>query len=198
MKKVLIIAITLALAISLFGCKNNADGAGNGNSTVSISRFLKAGKIPEADYGIGTQISLLENYYADYLKRQDSGEYIGEGEEVAAFVDEGNTAYYIINNCSYYYNPENAGKGVSCIVNLSDAFGFETGITTLDFVKSSITDLKGEEYSTDSARELFFLFMSISDAKTLRYFSGDYELKFIFENDILIATTLTDTKNFVL
>lgn len=177
MKRVLAFLLVLCMAFAFCGCGNKKADLNDIESNAS------AGKMPESEFALGTEISVIKNAFS-------------EDSEQELLVREGNeTVVLSIDNFDYHYYKNKEQNGISVIVNFTSAFGFENGIT----MSNEIIEVLGDNYTLDAATEdqVYFLRSVTDGCEVLSYTYGDYKLEFYFIDYFLAATKLTDTRYWV-
>ena len=140
--------------------------------------------MPESEFALGTDISVIKNAFSSEDSEQEL--LVREGTE---------TVVLSIDNFDFHYYKDKEQNGISVIVNFTNAFGFENGIT----MSNEIIEVLGEDYKLDAATEdqVYFLRSVTDGCEVLSYTYGDYKLEFYFIDYFLAATKLTDTRYWV-
>lgn len=178
MKRILAVILILCMTLAFCGC-------GSKKADVNeIEEQASLGKMPESEFALGTEISVIKNAFS------------AEDSEQELLVREGTeTVVLSIDNFDFHYYKDKEQNGISVIVNFTNAFGFENGIT----MSNEIIEVLGEDYKLDAATEdqVYFLRSATEGCEVLSYTYGDYKLEFYFIDYFLAATKLTDTRYWV-
>ena len=195
MKRFIAIALVLICAVSCAGCKKNKhDTSGEYKYDVDIAYYLSVGQIKEAHFSLGTLPREIDEANPD-----DSHVITGEGNhdhENIISKEEGIVSYhYVYGPFHYYYNKNEADKGISLIVSFDAAYGFSVGSTTKYEVSRVLETIDYKE-KTANEDDLFFMPFYIENCEMLVCESGKYKLAFYFVDGTLIATTIENTLNW--
>lgn len=187
MKKILALILCLCLACCFVACDGEE---GKKDEQGEIDRYASVGEIPEFPVALGMSIEdFKEMFPADYEGADES--------KVLLHEVEGNTAVCLITlDASYYYEKANADKGISVIaVTGGNVFGLEIGNVT---TKSDITARLSAEYTESVAYSdrLYFFPSFVEQCEMLTAEFDNFRLDFFFQEDFLVAATLTDTNNW--
>lgn len=174
MKRILAVVLIICMAFAFCGCGNKKTNVNK------IEEQVSQGKMAESEFALGTEISVIKNAFSD------------ESEQELLVREGTQTAILSIDNFDYHYYKDKEQNGISVIVNFTNAFGFENGIT----MSNDIIKVLGEDYKLDAATEdqLYFLRSATEGCEVLSYTYGDYLLEFYFIDYFLAATKLTDTR----
>lgn len=151
-----------------------------------IAKAVKNGEMTGAMYKLGAAQALIENENVDGEQTDEEGHVL--------YLDEWFDTYYTYLNLgryTYIFESPEMSRGVSIIVSMDKAFGFEANVHTSDDVAYNlgIPDIIDVPANAD----LFFL-VSIPD-EILRY-TYQFDTKrvdFLFDGEgALMATVLTD------
>ncbi|MBP3692328.1 MAG: hypothetical protein J6I80_03690 [Clostridia bacterium] len=177
MKRILAIVLVLCMAFAFCGC------GGKKANINDIESKASKGEMPESEFALGTEISVIKNAFSDDSEQELL---VREGTE---------TVVLSIDNFDYHYYKAKEQNGISVIVNFSNAFGFENGIT----MSNEIIEVLGDGYTLDAATDdqIYFLRSVTDGCEVLSYTYGDYKLEFYFIDYFLAATKLTDTRYWV-
>lgn len=185
MKKIISLLLITILFASLCACKTNE----NTGTSADISENISKGIIPECKYKLGQDAEKL----AKVLEQEDKEAYERDEDYVFSLTEEED--YVVINNGNYiyYYEKSKKDNGVSYIVSLNKAYGFEIGTSILDIEAA----LSGTKYIKEESTEkdVFFL-LGYSGGTVIEATVDGNTLLFVFENNMLTATALFDTNNW--
>ncbi len=178
MKRVLAVLLILCMMFAFCGCGNKkADGN-------DIEAQASQGKIPESQFALGTDVSVIKNAFDPEKSEEPLLEREGES-----------TVVMTIDNYDFHYYKDKKQNGISVLVSFTDAYGFENGIT----MSNDIIEVLGDKGKLDAAtdEQVYFLRSATEGCEVLSYTYGDYKLEFYFIDYFLAATKLTDTRYWV-
>ena len=203
-KRILAVILAIMMLVGLAACKKNDDTASSDTNTLpdkssDIAAAVAEGKIPELEFKLGDEISVLRDRYNElYSDMQDA--HTGEGHvhddgDVLLDMSEGNLSVtYNIGTASYYYEKEKKQSGIAVVCSLQDAFGFKQGTSRSD-IEGSLASLSLKSLNAGED-ELYFV--PIPDAIVLRYKKDGRQLDFYFSDNELVATVLRDLNNWTI
>lgn len=188
MKKLICLMLTAVFIFSLAACKK--DNTESDSNSVDLEYYAKLGRIPECDYTIGESVEKVKSELSALNEK-----YQGENEFMYS-VEEGNKTVEINNGTFlYYYTKENEANGISYIVCLGKAYGFEPGTVSIE-----VTDALSEyKYTEETANDdnAFFLF-DYTNCSVFKYEFENYAVSFVFQDNALCATAIYDSANWTL
>ncbi|MBQ7045587.1 MAG: hypothetical protein IJN65_03740 [Clostridia bacterium] len=189
MKRIISLILVAVIACSFVGCKGEENKT---NHTTDVEYYAKLGKIPEMELALGASEDQVQKHYEGGRPADDDD---GHDHILELNRMEGNlTVRLDAGNVLYYYEKAKKDNGVSVLISFDTAYDFEVGIAMPQDVKNAIS---AEGTLTDATSEqLFFLPFVEGDAKILTYNFDNIRLQFVFINDFLSATVLTDTNNW--
>ena len=155
-----------------------------------VRKAVEKGELTGAMYKIGTHQFTIENDHKDGDKKDDEGHLLYLDMWYDEFYTHMNLGKY-----TYIFENPKMSEGVSIIVSMHKAFGFEANVNTSNDVAFN---LGAPDVIDVPANEDLFFMVSIPDA-ILRYTYnfGDKRVDFIFDgNGILMTTVLTSTSMY--
>ncbi len=192
MKKIISLLLVFAMFFSFAACSKNG---GNKENSIDLEYFANLGQMPEAKYSLGESTQKIideltaENKKIENQQEDDPTHSHGHEESMFFFeVVQGEKNVLLDNgNICYYYNKENADKGVSYIVNYDTAFEFPIGTVILE-VKNALSDVDfiEEEVSEENA---FFASYVLNGTVLKAQFENSTVL-FVFQENELFATAI--------
>ncbi len=192
MKKLLSLLLVLVLVFTFAGCgerTKNKDG-------IDIEYYLSVGEIQGAEFKLGTKLEDIENAKLEHIESA-TGEGNHDHGEAISLVEGVVSKHYVYGPYHYYYNKNNADKGISFIAAFDTAYGFTVGTTTKAEVVNALGKLKYTEAKADD-NELFFAFISPSNCEKVVLTKDNKELTFYFGDGILMFVTICNTENWSL
>ncbi len=194
MRKIIALTLCLVFVLSLCGCKGNTEQpqGGETSGTYSLTEILKDGKIPGTKYALFTSPELIkrENHYGEKIEGEQLHDH-SDGNGL--FVDEGNRSVKMsLNADCYYYEKDEADKGISSIAVFNDVLGLFIGISTSNDVKMMFKDTAFEERDLTN-EQVYYIPYEVNGAKALTFSEGDRKIDFVFMEDLLITINLYDT-----
>ncbi len=195
MKKVISVLLCLLLIVTFASCAKKKEKKQDTQNTGIIS-IAETGKITEAEFAVGNDLSLLKEKM-DTQRNEHAGEEHGYGESHDLMMHkEGNTfSYYTDSSISYYYRSNNKEAGVAAIISYDAAFGFTVGLTNKYDITTAISDTPVVSKATE--KQTFFLLFALEDCEILTYKAGKYNLNFYFSNGLLLCTALVNPELWV-
>lgn len=192
MKKLTALLLSVCMLFVLCACggnKDNTDSTSSNTQTIDLVALMKQGKIPEAEFTIGTPVDTILNSQSTDEETTDDG----HNHEDIMF-EEGNRSNSIsLEGVKYYYEKEKESSGISSIVCQFNAYGFE--ISEITGKSDVINTFSGIEYTEHTATndEIYFLPFEIEDCEVLTYTADNFRLDFFFVDNSLLAVNLVDT-----
>ena len=187
MKKFFSIVLSAVMLLSFAACKNN-DNSSKSN-TVDLEYYAGLGQLPECNYKLGDSIETLKSELS--AANDQAGE---NGEDYVYSVTEGEKTLRIDNGSFvYYYDKEKESNGISYIISLDTAYGFESGTSILE-IKEALPELEPTEEEANSDN-VFFIY-GVSNGTVLKYNFENRVVMFVFADNMLCATALYDTDNW--
>jgi hypothetical protein len=193
MKKVICMLLSVLIALTFVGCKNNKDGKidipedSDYEHEVNVLAYAKKGEIPELPFKLGESIDTVKTKFKDTLSK---------GSEIEDLViTEGNITVQMDGGTSmYFYEKGKEQFGVSVIVAKEEAFKVSMG--GVYSLQEIVKIVGSDDYVQTPAREedVFFLPGAPMDYSCLIYKVGKYELRFISSGGYVCAASLTDTE----
>lgn len=187
MKRLLCFLTAVFIVISFAGC--GKEDTSSENEGMDVEYYLKIGKIPECPYNLGAQVSKVKDELnASAEADSDKILEITEGERSVKIQTE---------SFLYYYEKSGESKGISYIVSLDRAFGFELGTIIIEIEeKLQNTGLKKVSESSD----LPFFMPYDENYSVLEYQLPDKpnKLIFVFIDNALCATAIYNSENWTL
>ena len=182
MKRIVSLLICFAVIMAFVGCdRANTSSDTNG---VDVEYYAKLGKMPESEYALSDD---CEKVKSELTAKSE------EDESFICSIDEGQQSVLInTGNFYYYYDKSKADKGISCIVALDTAYGFENGTISLE-IKEALSKFTPEE--SENTDNLFFM-NDMDNGSQLKYQFGKNTVIFVFQDNALCATVLYDSKNW--
>ena len=189
MKRTLCIILALIFCLSLTAC-----GKKDKEKTpeIDLKYYATFGQIPEIPYKLGTDPETLKSDLSksDEDKEDEDQEKSETQENIPFQVTEGETTVRIDNGeYIFCYLKEKADKGISYMVDLSTAYGFEQG-AVISQVKAKLDPYPYTEREPKED-ELFVLFGD-AERTVLEYAFAKRTILFVFEENALVATILYD------
>lgn len=187
MKRLICAFLSLTLIFSFAACGNNKKQTSS--SDVDLEYYANLGQIPECPYKLGEDIDKINSELS--AKYESEGQ---AGEDTVYEVTEGEKTVRIDSgDFIYYYVKDKKGNGVSFIVSLDKAYGFETGTPLLE-VKNSLAGFEYKEENADDSNSFFLL--GEQDATVLKYSFEENSVLFVFSDNSLTAVAVYSTENW--
>ncbi|MGN0115704.1 MAG: hypothetical protein ACI396_10290 [Acutalibacteraceae bacterium] len=200
----MIIAVVIAVtAITLSSCSvggtNNTPTTTKAalNSLENVKKLATQGKIDTVEYALGTKAdSIIDKYgttaAADDTDTTAADDHDHENEHVFDVTEKTDYTRIILDTAQYFYNNDDANKQIGVIACTADAYNFKAGNCYSD----DVVDALGKPDSKDipAAEDLIYTFGVPSGVSRITYKFGKIRLDFVFVDDNLIATVLTDTE----
>lgn len=189
MKKILSIILSAVMLLSFAACKNN-DNSSKSN-TVDLEYYAGLGQLPECNYKLGDSIETLKSELS--AANDQAAE---SGEDYVYSVTEGEKTVRIDNGSFvYYYAKSKERDGISYIISLDTAYGFESGTSVLE-IKEALPELEPAEEDANSDN-VFFIY-GLSNGTVFKYTFENRVVMFVFSDNMLCATAIYDTDNWTL
>ena len=198
----LLAAVLLCGGLAACGEKKPEETSTSSKVTVShpvdVIAEAAAGRMTGTEIDIGKPIEDVKKYYRYVADGESTDGSSDESLDESALanlppldISEGQTMVRMsTGSIDYYYRKAEENKGVSMIVSLVDAYGFEMGITMPDDVKAAVS-ADGQE-SVPTADDLFFLPEVPGDCLRITYQAGSKQVDFFFVDEFLSAVTLCE------
>ena len=189
MKKIICLFLACLLFFGLTACGGKNTSSDDG-AAVDLEYYAQLGKIPECPYKLGDDVDAVNAELSERAASYHGGE---NGDTVIYNVTEGEQSVCIDNGLFlYYYEIAKKEKGLSFIVDFATAYGFDIGTISTEVKKafSAYPYTERDAY----AEELFFLYGS--SGTVLEYQFGSRSVWFVFEDNSLCATVITDRENW--
>ncbi len=186
MKRILMFLLAFCFVFAFAGCgKENNENA----PSVDLEYYAKLGQIPDCKYKLGQDI-----YELDKELNAEGEKVVSDGGEYVYNVTEGEKTVRMDNGeFIYYYEKDKKDRGISYIVALNGAYGFENGTSLIDVEKA----LKGYEFTSEDVTEDNVFFLSgISGGEVRKYSFDNKVIMFVFNDSSLSAVTIYDTENW--
>lgn len=182
MKRIASLLICFAVIICFAGCdRKNTSSDTNG---IDVEYYARLGTIPESEYILSDD---CEKVKSELTAKAD------EDETVICNIEEGELSVLIsTGDFYYYYEKDKQDKGISCIVALDTAYGFENGTVSLE-IKESLSEFTPEE--SENTDNLFFM-NGLENGSQLKYQFGKNTVIFVFQDNALCATVLYNPENW--
>lgn len=207
MKKILSCFLAVAIMFSLCACaRNNNSGASDISieHSVDIAYYASLGKIPELEYALGTDPDEIMNGSGHEQSHTDESvsNSVGHTHEAPTLTKSEGELSVMLNGGTfiYYYEKAKAQNGVSAIVCLNEAYGFNITdrTVTVDTVKAVLSK-HTPTVATPTEDDLFFLPDTGTQATALIYtFNDKYKLQFFFIDGAFSAIMLSDIYNWTI
>lgn len=199
MKKIICILLCLCTILTAFGLSSCTKNDNNTEVTAkrtgittleAVKNVVMQGKIDGAEFALGTNPDTIKQKYSTTAATNATGEVQGDGT-VFDVTDKGDYTRIILGTAQYFYLNKGNDHNISVVACLADAFGFKVGNCYSDTVIDSL----GEPDSKDvpAAKDLIYTFGVPNNATRMTYMIDKYRLDFVFTDDNLLATVLTDT-----
>lgn len=203
MRKYICLLLCVVLILSISSLSACSDDKSEKNTTTvqpttvisleSVKSYVTQGKIDTVEFALGTKAGfILDKYNTTAPATTNASD---SDEDVPVFYTNNNKEDYfsIMQGASqYFYLKDDDSKQISVIACTSDAFNFKTGI---DYSQSVIDSLgKPDVTDVPAKQDLIYTFGGAHNPSRLTYNFGKYRLDFVFTDDVLLATVLTDTE----
>lgn len=185
MKKLFCLFLCLAVIFTLCSCSNGGRGS---DHDIDIEYYAKLGKIPECEFGLGTNIEELKAEMEERLSVVESGDH-SHGEFAYTFIEGDLTALVDCGVYRYYYYKEAIEDGVSFIASFEDAYGFKMG-DSITVIKDVLKEFDYKEASLNDENSFFL--NGNADGVCLSAVFGENTISFIFVENALTATAIYD------
>ncbi|MBQ7106443.1 MAG: hypothetical protein IJN93_02880 [Clostridia bacterium] len=195
MKKLLALLLAFVCIFCFVGCKSTEEQEKDDvvSNLYNLNEYISSGKIPEAEFTIGTSVQSIKDKYAHADEEESNdGHYHAEIYEI-----EGNKSDALqVGEIMYYY--EKGADKVSSIVCLVSGFGFE--VSELTGKNDIIKAFPSYKYTTRdvASSELYFIPGELENCTAITYQEGSRRLDFFFQEDNLIGINLVDTESWTL
>lgn len=197
MKRLIAVLLSVCLLFALSACKGDKEDTNSTPSatqTVDLAALMKQGKVPEAEFTIGTAVDTILNSHTE-----DEGTVNDGHNHDEIMVEEGNRSCSIsLDGFRYYYEKAKEESGISSIVCQFNAYGFEVSeITGKNDVISAFPNMEYTEHVATN-EEIYFLPFEIEDCVVITYTADNFRLDFFFVDNSLLAVNLVDTNLWTL
>ena len=187
MKKILCIILSAVILLFFAACQNN-DNSSKSNA-VDLEYYAGLGQLPECNYKLGDSIETVKSELsaANDQAAQNDEDYVysvTDGEKTVR-IDNGSFVYY--------YEKGRESDGISYIISLDTAYGFESGTSILE-IKEALPELEPTEEDANSDN-VFFIY-GVSNGTVLKYNFKNRVVMFVFADNMLCATALYDTNSW--
>ncbi|MEE1018189.1 MAG: hypothetical protein UH824_01765 [Acutalibacteraceae bacterium] len=204
MKRIIcmIIAVVIAMtALSLASCSvggtNNTPTTTKAalNTLENVKKLAMQGKIDTVEYTLGTKADSIIDKYSTTAAADDTDNTAADehiNEHVFDVTEKTDYTRIILDTAQYFYNNDDANKQIGVIACTADAYNFKAGNCYSD----DVIDALGKPDSKDipAAEDLIYTFGVPQGVSRITYKFGKIRLDFVFVDDNLIATVLTDTE----
>lgn len=190
MKKTLAFMLIFFFVLTFSAC-----GSGNHSSDeepgVDLEYYAGIGQIPECPYKLNDDPETVKTELAETAASYHGNE---DGGAVIYDVSEGEKTVRIDNGKFIYcYEKEKEKNGLSYIVDLEDAYGFQQGTISTE-VKRKLAAYPCVERQANA--EEFYVLYGAAERTVLEYTFGKRSILFVFEDNALTATVLIDLDNW--
>lgn len=192
MKRYLSVFIIIVILLCFAACKKGENTTtDNSGDSYNLIECMNQGKIPEAEYMLGTDPEKIKTDY-NYGKEAE-----GHDHDIY-FHERTNSSYLVVEDFYYYYENGEEKDGISSIVCFSTAYGTEVnGFDTKDDIKKRFSSVTFEEREI-SSQQAYFVPHEIENWSALTCKTDNRRIDFIFQDDMLVAINLVDTENWTL
>lgn len=192
MKRLISLILVIVLVCSFAACKGKSEDGDKYGS--DFNYFLNNGKFDTAEFGLGTPTDDIDKT----IKSHEESHTGGDGHEEETVLIEGpDYNYYATPDFYYYYNADNAEKGISFIAAFNEFYGFYVGETGEYEVKSALESHKlTVKESAAEESDFFHMPVSIPDCKKFTVEGESNVLEFYFENEVLIFAVIYNKDNW--
>ena len=156
--------------------------------SLDILAYAQKGEIPEVPFKLGDDVDNLKETFLDHIESGSEIYELGvmEGEE---------TVHLLGGSMTFCYQKDKKENGISVIVAQEYAYDFAMGVQYIDDV---IFAVGSDDYQRASTTEedAFFLPVVPENSECLTYTVNNYQLKFIFTDNVISAVSLIDTENW--
>ena len=180
MKRLFSLILAVILVFTFAACGKKDDTSKDGG--IDLEYYAELGSIPECEYSLGQDIATLKAELEEL--------YNTEEEAVYNFVQKDDYAEIDSLGFQYYYLNDKESEGVSYIVALDKAFGFNPNTVSVE-----ITDaFKGYDYTEEALNDKnSFFILGAAEGKVIKYKFKKNTVSFVFINDALFATAIYKT-----
>lgn len=204
MKRIICIMIAAALTLCVFSLascsKENANNTATTaksalNTLENVKTLAIQGKIDTVEYGLGTKAdSIIEKYSTTAASTAETTANNAQEQEMRVFdvTEKKDYTRIILDTAQFFYNNDDPNKQIGVIACTADAYNFKAGNCYSD----DVIDALGKPDSTDvpAAEDLIYTFGVPQGVSRITYKFNKIRLDFVFVDDNLIATVLTDTE----
>jgi len=178
--------------------------AGRLEHDVDVGYYARQGRIDTLTIKIGDTADDVKKYYnfdaelESALEELDDDELddelhedFGEDNFTIAEFEFDDFVELRSESVAYYYMSAGSAQRIVSIVNFGDSYGFIMHVNTIEDVREAL----GEAYEDRPAEEsdLFFMFSpQADDHHILSYIYDNMRVKFFFNEDLLVAVSLSD------
>lgn len=203
MKRFLSLTLCSLLLFALTSCQKEAEKKEDKMTTSrrnvvvtrdEVGKLASVGKFNKAHFALGEKLDKISNYFQNEIQKETS---TGESTEIAPngmeydFYEGNrlNVVYFATN--MYYFFKDNTQAGAVVITENYDSYGFISGKTTTDDLVHSL----GEPDYKDNPdqNEIFYILGGFEKAERYTYYFNNKRLDFIFINDLLSISAISDT-----
>ncbi|MBQ2676125.1 MAG: hypothetical protein IJF54_01820 [Clostridia bacterium] len=214
MKKILAVMLCLCCVLCLASCGDAGNGDTDAETTTKRVKVTNLDAVKaDAQQGIITGVSIglsasaddIKDKYEQLPEEPDTTEADTDETKESTTQEEHNhdTVYVEIHQgrdltlyqCGkeqYFFVNDDMDMGVAVIAYVGDAYSFKSGYHTADDVEFSIG--KPDKKDVPANDELFFLPDVPQNVTRLTYNFDNIRLDFIFVDNYLMSTVLTDTE----
>lgn len=205
MKRIICMIIAAVIAVTAITLSSCSVGGTNNTPTTTkaalntienVKKLAMQGKIDTVDYSLGTKAdSIIQKFSTTAAENIESTAADNEhNHENHVFDVTEKTGYtrIILDTAQYFYNNDDPNKQIGVIACTADSYNFKAGNCYSD----DIIDALGKPDSKDipAAEDLIYTFGVPNGVSRITYNFGKIRLDFVFVDDNLIATVLTDTE----
>lgn len=203
MKRIICIIIAVVIAVtattlsscSVGGAKNTPTTTKAALNTLeNVKKLATQGKIDTVEYALGTKADSIINKYGTTAAADDTDSTAADMQENHVFdvTEKSDYTRIILDTAQYFYNNDDPNKQIGVIACTADAYNFKAGNCYSD----DVIDALGKPDSKDvpAAEDLIYTFGVPQGVSRITYKFGKIRLDFVFVDDNLIATVLTDTE----
>lgn len=197
MKRILCLILALLLVFSLSACKKQKEETPSdpAENTYDLVECMNQGKLPEAEYLLGTDPEKIKTDY-NYYGENSSDEHSHDHEIYMR--ENPNSTNIVVGDYYYYFVNGQESKGISSIVCFGTAFGTEVnGFETKDDIKKKFSTVEFTEREISSL-QAYFIPGEVENCTALTCKTENRRIDFVFMEETLIAINLVDTENWTL
>jgi hypothetical protein len=196
MKRLLCLALCLCFGFMMASCKEDKKENEVQTETTTFAKVTTKAKVRKAAldgelsgalYDIGTAQATIENEHKDEVQLDS------QGHEV--YLDEWFDTYYTylsLGKYTYIFESPRMSDGVSIIVSMGKAYGFEANVHRRDDIAYNLGT--PDVIDVPANEDLFFLVAVPDEIVRYTYNFDSKRVDFLFDGDgALMATVLTET-----